>query len=124
VFHAVMVATECMQDGVAGCTASNARNQVIEVAVLGEATAPWKVALIIANANPPFQVGWRSIHGAVEVENGARDRVRQQPEKRWCVGSQSAGGVGIDGPVAVKNAGLVPAKQGDHGNRKSEAAKR
>jgi hypothetical protein len=91
---------------------------VIHVAADRGARAAGESAGLVSHLEPGSQVGRDPVAGAVHVENGAGDGVRQQPGERRCVTCERAGGVGVDRPVPIEGArGFGPAEESEHGHR-------
>ncbi len=61
----------------------------------------------IAHLEPPLEVSRRPVAGAVDIEHGARHRVREDAGERRRLRGEPPRGVGVDRPVAVEQPGIL-----------------
>jgi hypothetical protein len=104
VFETVVVAAQVSQVRGAGRAAVLPCGGVIEVAVTCRPTTAGEGAVFVAKFGPPFQVGRDPVAGAVDVEQGSRDGMGQDPLERRRVTGQPSRRVGIYRPVALERA--------------------
>ena len=90
---------------------------MIDVTISSPATASTKCAGAITHLKPPLEVCWHPVGAAIDVEDGAGDRIRQDADEGWRVTRQLPSGSGIDRSVALESGGLfAAAQQCHHGN--------
>src|SRR5690606_36108264 len=122
VFESVVGSAEWGEVVGGGGAAGGPGSGVVDVAVGGGAAAAGEDAGLVAGSQPSFQRGGDPVAGAVQVEDGAGDRVGEDPGERGRLPGQFLGGGCVDGSVSVEHRGLVTAaEEGEHRHGQSEA---